>query len=144
MQTPDVNVLVSAFRTDAPHHSLCRKWLEEALAAEEMLGVSELVLSGVLRILTHPRVFMPPTPLPEAQRFVRALHMHPRVAQLRPGTGHWRIFMQLCEASHAVGNRIPDAFHAALAMEHGCEWVTLDRGFAALKGLALRNLLASG
>jgi len=24
MQTPDVNVLVSAFRTDAPHHRLCR------------------------------------------------------------------------------------------------------------------------
>jgi uncharacterized protein len=141
MQTPDVNVLVSAFRTDAPHHRLCRSWLEEALASEEMLAVSELVLGGVLRVLTHPKVFSPPTPLPEAFAFAQSLLMHPRVAPLRPGSAHWRIFAQLCERSHPTGNRIPDAFHAALAIEHGCEWVTLDRGFSALPGLSLRNLL---
>jgi toxin-antitoxin system PIN domain toxin len=143
MQTPDVNVLVSAFRTDAPHHRLCRGWLEEALAGEEMLAISELVLSGVLRVLTHPKVFAPPTPLPEVLAYTRALQTHPRVAPIRPGAGHWRIFAQLCERSHATGNRIPDAFHAALAIEHGCEWVTLDRGFSALHGLAFRHLLAA-
>jgi len=46
MQCPDVNVLVSAFRADAPHHTLCRRWLEDSLASEEMLAVSELVLRG--------------------------------------------------------------------------------------------------
>jgi toxin-antitoxin system PIN domain toxin len=143
MQTPDVNVLVSAFRTDAPHHRLCRAWLEEALAAEEMLAISELVLSGVLRVLTHPKVFAPPTPLREALAYTRALQAHPRVMPVRPGAGHWRIFAQLCDRSHATGNRIPDAFHAALAIEHGCEWVTLDRGFSALPGLAFRHLLAA-
>ena len=40
-----------------------------------------------------------------------------------------------------TGNRIPDAWHAALAIEHGCEWVTLDRGFAAYPGLRSVNLL---
>jgi len=144
MQTPDVNVLVSAFRTDAPHHRRCRDWLEDALAAEQMLALSELVLSGVLRVLTHPKVFLPPTPLPEALAYARALQSHPRVAPLRAGTGHWRIFAQLCERSHATGNRIPDAFHAALAIEHGCEWVTLDRDFSALPGLSWRNLLTAG
>lgn len=144
MQTPDVNVLVSAFRSDAPHHRLCRDWLEKALADDEMLALSELVLSGLLRVLTHPKVFSPPTPLPDAIAFTRALLSHPRVAPIRPGAGHWRIFAQLCERSHATGNRIPDAFHAALAIEHGCEWVTLDRGFSALPGLSLRNLLAMG
>lgn len=144
MQTPDVNVLVSAFRTDAPHHRRCRDWFEDALAAEEMLALSDLVLSGVLRVLTHPKVFLPPTPLPEALAYARALQSHPRVAPLRAGTGHWRIFAQLCERSHATGNRIPDAFHAALAIEHGCEWVTLDRDFSALPGLSWRNLLTAG
>lgn len=143
MQTPDVNVLISAFRTDAPHHQICREWLNWALAGEELLAVSELVLSGVLRVLTHPKVFSPPTPLAEAIAFARALMLHPRVVPLRPGAGHWRIFLQLCERSHATGNRIPDAFHAALAIEHGCEWVTLDRGFSALPGLTFRNLLTS-
>jgi toxin-antitoxin system PIN domain toxin len=143
MQTPDVNVLVSAFRTDAPHHRLCRDWLERVLATGEMLAISELVLSGVLRVLTHPKVFAPPTPLGEALTYTRVLQSHPRVVPLRAGPGHWRIFAQLCERSHATGNRIPDAFHAALAIEHGCEWVTLDRGFAALPGLAFRNLLVT-
>ena len=40
-----------------------------------------------------------------------------------------------------TGNRIPDAYHAALAIEHGCTWVTLDRGFAAYSVLRLVNLL---
>lgn len=141
MQTPDVDVLVSAFRTDAPHHSLCRTWLEDALSGQDMLGLSELVLSGVLRVLTHPKVFAPPTPLPDALAYARVLQSHPCVVPLRPGAGHWRIFLQLCERSHATGNRVPDAFHAALAIEHGCEWVTLDRGFSALPGLSFRNLL---
>ncbi len=142
MQCPDVNVLVSAFRTDAPHHALCRGWLDDALAGGDMLAISELVLSGVLRVLTHPKVFAPPTPLPAATAYVYSLLAHPRVMALRAGTGQWRVFMQLCERTHAAGNRIPDAFRAALAIEHGCEWVTLDRGFAALPGLSLRNLLA--
>ena len=40
-----------------------------------------------------------------------------------------------------TGNRLPDGYHAALAIEHGCEWVTLDRGFAVYPGLRARNLL---
>lgn len=141
MQSPDVNVLVSAFRTDAPQHDLCRDWLEQALSSDELLAISELVLSGVLRVLTHPKVFNPPTPLNKAVSFARSLLTHPRVAALRPGSGHWRILAQLCEVSYATGNRIPDAFHAALAIEHGCEWITLDRGFSAYPGLRFQNLL---
>lgn len=40
-----------------------------------------------------------------------------------------------------AGNRIPDAYHAALMIEHACEWVTLDRGFLAYPGLRSINLL---
>ena len=142
MQSPDVNVLVSAFRTDSPHHGLCRGWIEQSLAGNELLAVSELVLSGVLRVLTHPKVFSPPTPLSDAIEFTAALQSHPKVVVIRPGDGHWRIFRQLCTVSCATGNRIPDAYHAALAMEHGCQWTTLDRGFSAYPGLNWRNLLA--
>ena len=42
---------------------------------------------------------------------------------------------------HPTGSRIPDACHAALAIEHGRECVTLDRGFSAYAGLRVRNLL---
>ena len=141
MQSPDVNVLVSAFREDAVHHRRCRTWLLQAVSGRERVGLSELVLSGVLRVLTHPRVFHPPTPDDAATAFAEALLAQPACVALRPGSGHWRIFRGLTTSLRLTGNRIPDAYHAALAIEHGCEWVTLDRGFSAYSGLRLFNLL---
>ncbi len=141
MQSPDVNVLVSAFREDAAHHDRCRAWLEDAVSTRASLGVSELVLSGVLRILTHPRVFHPRTPGEAAAAFVDAVLAQSNVTPLRPGSGHWRIFRGLVANHHPTGNRISGAYHAALAMEHGCEWVSLDQGFSIYPGLRWRNLL---
>ena len=141
MQSPDVNVLVSAFRKDAVHHGRCRSWLENSLSGRDRVGLSELVLSGVLRVLAHPRVFHPPTPSEAAISFVDALLAQPASLPLRPGDGHWRIFRGMCTTLRLTGNRLPDAFHAALAIEHGCEWVTLDRGFSIYPGLRSVNLL---
>ena len=141
MQSPDVNVLVSAFREDAVHHEPCRRWLVEAMSGRDRVGLSELVLSGVLRVLTHPRVFHPPTPGEAAVAFVDALLAQPGSLALRPGDGHWRIFRGMAATLQLTGNRLPDAYHAALAIEHGCEWVTLDRGFAIHRGLRCLNLL---
>ena len=141
MQSPDVNVLASAFREDALHHQRCRAWLTGALSGRERVGLSELVLSGALRVLTHPRIFHPPTPGEAATAFVDALLAQSTSVALRPGTGHWRIFSGITATMRLTGNRVPDAYHAALAIEHGCEWITLDRGFAAYPGLRLVNLL---
>ena len=141
MQSPDVNVLVSAFREDASHHERCRAWLLGTLSGRESVGLSELVLSGVLRVLTHPKIFHPPTPSEAALGFVDALLAQAAATTLRPGAGHWRIFRGMCATLRLTGNRIPDAWHAALAIEHGCEWVALDRGFSAYPGLHWINLL---
>lgn len=141
MQSPDVNVLVNAFRADSGHHDRCREWLEDTVAGRKPVGLSEIVLSGVLRVLTHPRIFHPPNSPDEALAFVDALLAQPNVTQLLPGSGHWRIFCSLLATRHQRGNQIPDAYHAALAIEHGCEWVTLDHGFLMYPGLRCRNLL---
>ena len=141
MQSPDVTVLVSAFREDAVHHRVSRRWLAEAVSGRESVGLSELALGGVLRVLTHPRVFHPPTPDEAAIAFVDALLAQPGATPLRPGDGHWRIFRGMAATLRLTGNRLPAAYHAALAIEHGCEWVTLDRGFAIYPGLRTRNLL---
>ena len=46
-----------------------------------------------------------------------------------------QIFEDLIKQTQAKGNLIPDAFHAALAIESGCQWVTTDKGFKIYKGL---------
>jgi|SRR6516165_6228624 len=127
MILPDVNVLVSAFRPDASHHALCRTWLDGVLN-----GDSRYVLSRVVRITTHPRVFVPPTPLTETLRFCEFPMEQPNCV-IHPGPRHWKIFSRVCSEADVRGNLVPDAWYATLAIESGCEWVTLDRDSPALR-----------
>ena len=139
----DVNILVYAHREDTEQHGEYRAFLENRLDSAERCGVSELVLSGCLRVVTHPRVFNPPTPLTQAVDFVRALRDHPNVAVVSPGDRHWEIFLGLCRAAGARGNLVSDAYQAALAIESGCEWITTDRDYSRFPGLRWRHPLES-
>ena len=139
----DVNVLVHAHREDAPRHVEFRDFLAAALEGPEPCGVSELVLSGCVRVVTHPRVFQPPTPLPRALEFVQAFRDHPNCLVVRPGNRHWNLFIDLCRRADARGNLVSDAYHAALALESGCDWITTDRDYARFPGLRWRHPLDS-
>ena len=90
-------------------------------------------------MLTHPKVFNPPTPPQKAVAFVEALRAQPNAVLLRAGDRHWDIFVKLCSSSSAKGNLVADAYHAALAIENGAEWVTTDRDFTRFPGLRLRH-----
>jgi len=130
MKLLDVNILVQAHRADADKHRDVKAWLEEQLRMGPRIVVSHLVLSGFLRIVTHPRVFKNPTPLENALGFVEDFTGRKSVGLVQPGEKHWAIFLNLCREGEVKGNLIPDAYHAALAIEYGMEWITLDRGFA--------------
>lgn len=134
----DVNVLVYAHREDASNHPAYLQWLEDLLNSDESFAVSELVLSGFLRIVTHPKIFNPPSSLADALEFINAIRQQPNCKVVVPEQRHWSIFQSLCEAANAKGNLIPDAYHAALAIESGCEWITTDRGFSRYPGLRWR------
>lgn len=142
MLLPDVNVLVYAHRSDAPDHDRYRQWLESLLEGDAAYAVSDLVLSGFLRVVTHPGVFAEPTPLEVALRFVADVRERPNCVPTAPGERHWGIFQRLCREAGARGNLVPDAFLAALAIEAGLEWVTTDRDFARFPGLRWRHPLA--
>jgi len=135
MKLLDVNILVTAHREDADQHEIIRSWLDARLATAPGVALSDLVLSGFLRVVTHPKVFKTPTPLSQALSFVADLRSRSSVAVIRPGLAHWKVFLELCRSADARGNWVPDAFHAALAIEYGLEWVTLDKGFARYPGL---------
>jgi hypothetical protein len=131
----DVNILIYAHRPEGRDHDAYRAWLEGARTDVEPLGISDLALSGFLRIVTNPRVFRDPTPLDTAIEFVDALRASPGSLAISPGDRHWQIFIDLCQRTGATGNRVPDAFLAALAIEHGADLVTADRGFGRFPGL---------
>jgi toxin-antitoxin system PIN domain toxin len=137
----DVNVLVAAHREDAEDHAEVRGWLESELASPAGVGVTDLVLSGTLRVITHPKIFRTPTPLRAALDFVEDFRARDEVHLFAPGPDHWQVFTELCRKVGAKGNLLPDAYHAAVAIEAGCEWISLDRGFSRFPGLRWRHPL---
>lgn len=141
MIIPDVNVLVGAFRADTVHHDQLRAWLEGAVGSPEVVGLTDAVLGGVVRVLTHPRVFARPSSLDEALAHVAGLRAADGVLRVAPGPRHWDVVETLCRAADARGNLVADAQHAAVAVEHGATWITLDRDFARFPGLRWRTPL---
>ncbi len=111
------------------------------LGADAPFGVSDLVLSGFLRIVTHSKVFKEPTPLPQALAFCDSLRSRANAVVLSPGPRHWEIFSVLGAESGARGNLVPDAYLAALAIESGSEWITSDGDYRRFRGLRLRHPL---
>jgi toxin-antitoxin system PIN domain toxin len=141
MLLPDVNVLVYAHREDAVDHPRYRGWLQDLLASDSAYGISELVLSAFVRIVTHPKIFREPTPLEPALAFAAEVRDRPNAVVLAPGPRHWEIFTRYCRECGIRGSMVTDAYFAALALESGCEWVTTDRDYARFAGLAWRHPL---
>ena len=138
MILPDVNVLISAFRADLPQHAVCRPWLVEVVSGDARFGLATLVLSAVVRITTNGRIFTTPSPMTEAFAFCDSLLAQPHCQLVEPGEQHWDIFRRLCIEADVRGPRVTDAWLAALAIEAGAEWITLDRDFARFPGLDWR------
>lgn len=107
------------------------------------MAVSDLALTGFLRIVTNPRVTRTPIGIEEAHAATDAIRDHPGVIVLAPGPRHWSIFRDLCLRANAKGNLVADAVHAALAIEHHAEFITTDGDFARFPGLRWRHPLRS-
>ena len=138
MLTPDVNVLVYAHRADTREHAEHAEWLSDLANRDEPFALSELVLLGFVRIVTNGRIFDRPSTLDEALAFINELRRRPGCHLIRPGPRHWDIFIGLCRRARATAGLVADAYHAAVAIEHGCEWITNDTDFARFPGLRWR------
>ena len=142
MLIADVNVFINARRRDAPDHQRYRSWLEDRLNGTEIFGVSELVLSAFIRVVTNHRLADPATSPEQAVQFCETVRAAPASVVVAPSTRHWPIFAELCRSTQARANVVPDAYLAALAIENGATFVTSDRGFARFPGLRFVDPLA--
>ncbi len=141
MNVVDVNVLVDAHRPDGLRHEAIRQWLDAAHADDGLLGVPGHVASSFVRIVTNQRIFDHPTPIAEALTFLEALQASPSVRRIEPGPAHWALFADICRMSRVAGDRVPDAWLAALAIENRATLITADRGFGRYPGLKWRDPL---
>lgn len=130
MILPDVNLLIYAHRAEVPDHAAARDWIQRTMVSDEPYGMSDLVLSAFVRIVTHRRAFDPPTEMEVALQFANAVREQPNCVPICPGPRHWEVFDSLCREPGIRGGLVTDAWLAALAIEHGCEFATRDGDFS--------------
>jgi len=133
---PDVNVLLYAVHPAGTEHPAHVAWLAELVNGPHDLGIVDAVLTGVIRLATHPRVFDPPVDPATARRFVTDLRTAPRARPLHANDAVYATFDELLAGDvRAVGNLVPDAWLAAVTIAHGGRLATADRGMARWPGL---------
>ena len=135
----DVNIFVEAFREVGSRHDVCRRELDAAMTSPSAFGVSPQALCSFVRIVTNRRIYDSPESTEDALAFSEFILGAETARVVTPGPRHWSIFSALCIESRIAGDPVSDAWFAALAIEHDCEWVTLDRDFARFPGLRWRT-----
>jgi len=136
----DTNLLVHARREEAPFHDQARRILRGLAEGGEPWGLPWPCVYEFLRVVTHPRVFQPPTDLDAAVEDVTSLLESPSVVLLGEGPGHLAHLRPAVTGGRASGNLVHDAHIAALLREHGVEEIwTADRDFARFPGVRMRD-----
>lgn len=137
----DVNILISAHRGEQPDHVAMLAYVDSLRNGPTYFGVPELVLSAVIRIVTAPTTFKPPSTTDAAFDFSASIMASPHCLIVRPSESHWKVFESLAREVKARGKLVPDAYLAALAIDQGFEFVTKDTDYARFPGLTWRNPL---
>lgn len=138
----DTNILVHAHRADSP-------WHEAATKAFSTLGAARWAIPWpcvheFCAVVTHPRIFDPPTPLEDALLAVESWHAS-SLQLLAETEEHWPVLAEILRQGRVVGPMVHDARVAAICLQHGVEelW-SVDRDFSRFPTLRVRNPLVSG
>ena len=138
----DSNLLVYAHREDSPWHEAAYARLAGLAEGRQTWAIPWPCLHEFLAIVTHPRVYDPPTPLEKAVYQVDAWLESPSLALLAESEEHWAQLSSLLRAGHIAGPKVHDARVAAICLQHGAtELWTIDRDFSRFPGLKVRNPL---
>jgi hypothetical protein len=138
----DTNVLVHAHRADSPWHRVAATRLRELAVGP--WAIPWPCVHEFVAIVTHPKVFAPPTPLEDAIKAVAGWLASPTLRLLSETDVYWGTLREILERSRVVGPRVHDARIAALCVHHGIgELWTADRDFSRFSGVVTRNPLLS-
>jgi len=138
----DTNVLVYAHREDSPFHEVAFGRLAELAEGAASWAIPWPCVHEFLAIVTHPRIYTPPTPLSQAIDQVEVWLESPTLTLLSETTAHWPALKELIVAGQVAGPRIHDARIAALCRQHGVrELWSADRDFNRFTGLTVVNPL---
>jgi hypothetical protein len=138
----DTNLLVYAHREDAHWHDAAYARIAELAEGQQSWAIPWPCIHEFLAIVTHPRIYSPPTPLDKAIEQVEAWIESPSVVLLSEAEDYWMHLRPLLVSGRVSGPQIHDARIAAVCKEHGVtELWTADRDFGRFPGIPVRNPL---
>ncbi|MEW6273432.1 MAG: TA system VapC family ribonuclease toxin [Thermodesulfobacteriota bacterium] len=139
----DTNVLVYAHRVDSEWHDRAATRMRGLAEGRAPWAIPWPCIHEFLAIVSHPRIFDPPTPADAALDQVDSWLESPSVVVLGEGSGHWNTIRSLVQAARVAGPKVHDARIAAICLEHGVDvlW-TADRDFGRFPALRTLNPLA--
>jgi uncharacterized protein len=136
----DTNILVYAHRDDTPFHDAASKRIAELAEGSATWSIPWPCVHEFLAIVTHPRIYAPPTPLSRALDQVDAWLESPTPVLLAESTDHWPTLRALLAGGRIAGAQVHDARIVALCRQHGVrELWSADRDFNRFAGLAVVN-----
>jgi toxin-antitoxin system PIN domain toxin len=138
----DTNILVYAHREDSPFHAPASRCVAELAEGAGAWAIPWPCLHEFLAIVTHPRIYAPPTPLPRALAQVDAWLESPTLTLLSEQPDYWTALQSLLVAGRVAGRQVHDARIAALCRQNGVRalW-SADRDFGRFSGLSVVNPL---
>jgi toxin-antitoxin system PIN domain toxin len=140
----DTNILVYAHREDMAWFETARDVVRNLAEGSEPWAIPWPCLYEFLAVVTHPRIFLTPSPLESAVSQVEAWLESPGLVLLAEGVGFWEVLSRQVLRSRAAGPVVHDARVATLCLAHGVsELWSADRDFGRFTGLKVRNPLIS-
>jgi uncharacterized protein len=138
----DTNILVYAHRVDSPWHERAGQCVAELAEGRAAWGIPWPCVHEFFAIVTHPRIFAPPTPTPRALDQIDAWLESPSLQMLGETDHHWRQLRPMLEAGRIAGPLVHDARVAAICIQHGVRQLwTADRDFSRFPDLKTANPL---
>ena len=138
----DTNLLVYGHREDSPWHDAAYKRIAELAEGRAPWAIPWPCLHEFIAVVTHPRIYSPPTPLAGALDQVEAWLESPSLVLLTETEGYWPELRNLLEQGRIAGAQVHDARVAAICLVHGVrELWTVDRDFGHFPTLTIRNPL---
>jgi len=138
----DTNILVYAHREDAEWHSTAFEKLRNLAEGNAAWAIPWPCIHEFLAIVTHPRIYKPPSSLAAAIDQVEAWLESQTVVLLAESNVHWQQLKELLISGKAAGAKVHDARIAALCLQHGVsELWSADRDFGRFPNVPVVNPL---
>ena len=138
----DSNLLVYAHREDSSWHAAAFDHMVRLAEGRAPWAIPWPCIHEFLAIVTHPRIYSPPSPLGKAIDQVEAWLESPSLVLLSESEDYWLEFRTILQAGRVSGPQVHDARVAGLCQQHGVtELWSADRDFGRFPGLSVRNPL---